>query len=412
VEGRASLGALVERDYRLLFAATLVTSLGDAVALIALSFAVLDVASASGLGLVIAVRQAASAGVLVFGGVLSDRMPRNRVLVGSSLLQGTAQAATAATVLTGTASLPLFAILALLWGLGDGLIVPAEMGLVPQTVSPARLQQANALQGLSRSGVRVLGPAAGGVLVVAFSPGWALALDSLSFFACALLMGRIRIPGRVEGTRQRYLAELRDGWREFRLRTWLWSTVIVFGIGNVFFMFWQVLGPAIAEDRLGGAGAWATILTASGVGALLGGLVVMRYRPRRPLVSCILWTLLPVPAWLTLASGAPTWAIALASLLGGLGIAVHVALWFTIFQREVPEHAQSRVASFDALGSFVLSPIGAAIAGPVALALGSSGALTLASAAVVACSTAMLLIPAVWTIRPLPDSRALATSVG
>lgn len=90
---RASLGALVEREYRLLFAATLVTSLGDAIALIALAFAVLDVSSASGLGIVLAVRQAASAGVLVFGGVLSDRMPRNRVLVGASLLQGTAQAA-------------------------------------------------------------------------------------------------------------------------------------------------------------------------------------------------------------------------------------------------------------------------------------------------------------------------------
>jgi MFS family permease len=88
---RASLGALVEREYRLLFAATLVTSLGDAVALIALAFAVLEFATATGLGVVLAVRQAASAAVLVFGGVLSDRMPRNRVL-GASLLQGVAQA--------------------------------------------------------------------------------------------------------------------------------------------------------------------------------------------------------------------------------------------------------------------------------------------------------------------------------
>jgi hypothetical protein len=279
-------------------------------------------------------------------------------------------------------------------------------------VSPARLQQANALQGLSRSGVRVLGPAAGGVLVVALSPGWALAVDSLSFFACALLLARIQIAPRIETTRERFMTELREGWREFRSRTWLWSTVLVFGIGNLFVMFWQVLGPAIAEQRLGGAAAWATILTASGVGALLGGLVAMRHRPRRPLVACILWSLLLVPAWLTLASGAPTWAIAVVSLFAGLGISVHVALWFTIFQREVPEHAQSRVSSFDALGSFVLSPIGAAIAGPVALALGNSGALTVAAAAVVASSAAMLLIPAVWTIRPLPDSRAVATTVG
>ncbi|MEA2134118.1 MAG: hypothetical protein QOC68_2027 [Solirubrobacteraceae bacterium] len=258
VRGRlvGGLGALVEREYRLLFAATLVTSLGDAVALIALAFAVLDVSTATGLGVVLAVRQLASAAVLLLGGVVSDRMPRNRVLVGASIVQGLAQAATAVTVLTDSASLPLFAAFALLWGLGDGLVVPAETGLIPQTVSAARLQQANALQGLSRSATRVLGPAIGGVLVVALSSGWALAVDSLSFFACAGLLARIRIAPRGSGERERFLAELREGWREFRLRTWLWSTVLVFGIGNVFFMFWQVLGPVIAKQRLGGAGAW------------------------------------------------------------------------------------------------------------------------------------------------------------
>lgn len=409
---RGSLGALVERDYRLLFAATLVTSLGDAIALVALAFAVLDVASASGLGLVIAVRQAASAGVLVFGGVLSDRMARNRVLVGASLLQGVAQAATAIVVLSETASLPLFVAFALLWGLGDGLIVPAEMGLVPQTVSPARLQQANALQGLSRSGVRVVGPAIGGVLVVALSPGWALAVDSVSFFACALLLGRIRIAPHMDASRERFLAQLRQGWREFRARTWLWSTVMVFAVGNLFIMFWQVLGPAIAEERLGGAGAWAAILTAGGVGAVLGGLWALRHRPRRPLVASILWSALPVPALLTLAWGAPTWAVAVGALVSGFGIAVHVALWFTVFQREVPERAQSRVASFDALGSFVLSPVGAAIAGPVALALGNAGALSLAAGSIVAGTTVMLMIPAVWAIRALPESRAVAAPCG
>ena len=71
------LGALREREYRLLFGATLTTSVGGAVGTIALAFAVLDVAGATSLGIVIAVRQGASAAVLVFGGVLSDRARRN-----------------------------------------------------------------------------------------------------------------------------------------------------------------------------------------------------------------------------------------------------------------------------------------------------------------------------------------------
>jgi MFS family permease len=396
------LGALREREYRLLFGATLTTSVGGAVGTIALAFAVLDVAGATSLGIVIAVRQGASAAVLLFGGVLSDRARRNLVLVGASLVQGAAQAATAAIVLAGVATVPLLAVLGVLWGLGDGLVVPAEAGLVPQTVSPARLQQANALQGLSRSGVRVVGPALGGILVVALNPGWALAVDSASFFLCTALLARMRIAPRAGGQPQRFLHELRAGWREFTARTWLWSTVLLFGLGNVFFMFLQVLGPAVAKERLGGAGAWAAILTVGGIGAIAGGLAALRQHPSRPLVACVLWPLAVLPEFAALAAGAPTWVIAAGAFAGGFGIAIHVALWFTIFQREVPEHAQSRVASYDAFGSFVLSPFGAAIAGPLAVALGTSSALWLAAAALLVGNVTMLLIPSVWRIEARP----------
>jgi predicted MFS family arabinose efflux permease len=391
--------ALRERDFRLLFGATLTTSLGDAVAIIALAFAVLDVAGPTSLGLVLAGRQAASAAVLLFGGVLSDRVRRNLVLVGASLVQGAAQAVIAVAVLTDAATVPLFAACGVLWGLGDGLVVPAETGLVPQTVAPERLQQANALQGLSRSGVRVVGPALGGVLVVALSPGWALAIDSASFFLCAVLLARMTVAPRPDGQRERFLAELRAGWREFTSRTWLWSTVLIFGLGNVFFTFLQVLGPTVADERLGGAGAWAAIVTSGGVGALAGGVVALRQRPRRPLVACILWPLTIMPEFAALAAGSPTWVIALGAFAGGLGLANHVALWFTVFQREIPEHAQSRVSSYDAFGSFVLNPLGAAIAGPLAVALGTSEALWLAAAAILVSNLSMLLIPAVWKVQ-------------
>jgi MFS family permease len=405
---REGLGALQEREYRLLFGATLTTALGDAVGTIALAFAVLDVSGATSLGIVLAARQAASASVLVFGGVLSDRARRNLVLVGASLVQGSAQAAIAVIVLADVATVPWLAALGALWGLGDGLVVPAETGLVPQTVSPARLQQANALQGLSRSGVRVVGPALGGVLVVALSPGWALAVDSASFFLCAALLARMHITPRAGARPEPFLHELRAGWHEFTARTWLWATVLLFGLGNVFFMFLQVLGPAIADERLGGAGAWAAILTAGGVGAIAGGLAAMRHHPTRPLVACILWPLAVLPEFAALAAAAPTWVIAVGAFIGGFGIAVHVALWFTVFQREVPERAQSRVASYDAFGSFVLNPLGAAIAGPIAAVLGTSSALWLAAAWILTSNLVMLLIPAVWGIRARPPEPAPA----
>jgi predicted MFS family arabinose efflux permease len=366
--------------------------------LIAISFAVLDVASATSLGLVLAARQVASAGVLLFGGVLSDRARRNVVLAGAALLQGVAQAAIAVAVLSDRATVPFFVVTAVLWGMGDGLVVPAEAALVPQTVSPDRLQQANALQGLSRSGVRVIGPAIGGVITVAAGPGWGLALDAASYFMSAAFLSRIRVAPRAVAT-ERFFADLRAGWREFTSRTWLWSTVLLFGIGNAVFVFLQILGPVIAKDRLGGAGAWAAIVTAGGVGSLVGGAIALRYRPSKTLVASIAWSTAVLAEFVAFAVGAPTSVIAVGAFVGGVGISIHVALWFTVFQREVPEHAQSRVASYDALGSLVLNPVGAAIVGPLAQAVGIAGALWIAVGTMVLTSAAMLCMPVVWTIR-------------
>src|SRR4029079_4962373 len=94
------------------------------------------------------------------------------------------------------------------------------------------------------------GPALGGALVVAGSPGIALLIDAVSFVVAALLLVRIAIAPRVAETAARFFHELREGWREFTLRTWLWTSVVLFGVGNVFFMFWNVLGPVVAKNHL------------------------------------------------------------------------------------------------------------------------------------------------------------------
>jgi predicted MFS family arabinose efflux permease len=397
---RERFGALGERDFRLLFTATTITTIGDRLGGIALAFAVLDLpgGTATDLGIVLGVRQGVNAAVVLAGGVVADRLPRNLVLTGASLLQGGAQAITAALVLTGEANVAWLVVLAAIYGAGNAVVIPAEVGLVPQTVSPARLQEANALQGLSRNVVSVLGPAFGGVIVVAGSPGAALAVDAATFFVCAVLLALIKVPRRAERGAA-FFRELREGWTEFTSHTWLWSTVLLFGIGNFVFTSMGVLGPLVSKEDLGGPGAWATILAAGGIGSVVGGIVALRVRPSRPLlVSCIA----PAPMVLQpllLAAAAPVWAISLASALAGAGLSVHLALWFTVFQREIPEQAQSRVSSYDALGSFVLMPLGYAIVGPVAAAIGTDETLIWAAAVELVCLVFIIAIPSVWSIR-------------
>src|SRR2546422_89464 len=83
----------------------------------------------------------------------------------------------------------------------------------------------------------------------------------------AAFLVRLTLPPHVRLPPQRFLHDLRDGWKEFRSRTWLWVGVWAAGIANMMSAAFFVLGAVIAKTSLGGAGSWALILAAFGVGA-------------------------------------------------------------------------------------------------------------------------------------------------
>jgi MFS family permease len=400
VSGR--LGALVERNFRLVFASTTISALGDGVAAIALVFAVLHIAhnSATSVGVVLACRQVAAAAVTLAAGVLGDRLPRHVILVTVAGIQAIVQATVASLLLGGLATVPLLAILAIVYGLADGFELPASQGLIPAVISRARLQQANALLGLSRSILGFGAPALGGLLVALGSPGAAILIDSVSFAFAALLLVRVRIPPREDVVQpEPFFKELSRGWGEFRQQTWIWTTIVFFGISNCANSSFFVLGPLIFKTQYGGATSWGLLLSTFSVGTIAGGLIALRWRPSRILfISCAASAPLPFVYILVALheSLAPIYAV---EFLGGIGLAVHLALWFTTFQQEVPEHARSRVSSYDALGSFVLVPLGMVVAGPVASLVGVRATLIGAAVTMMTCKAIVLAQPTVWAIR-------------
>jgi predicted MFS family arabinose efflux permease len=404
MELRGRLGALAERNFRLVFSSTTISALGDGVTTVALVFAVLQITgSAAALGIVIAARQASAAAITVAAGVWADRLPRHLVLVAAAVVQGAVQAVAGTLVVTGHATVWMLAVLGLAFGLADGFVIPTSQGLIPAVVSSVRLQQANALLGLSRSILGVAGPALGGVLVAAGSPGSALLVDAASFGVAAVLLLRVSIPKRADQVEPApFLAELREGWNEFRRQTWIWTTIVFFGIGNCASTALNVLGPIVAKRHYGGASTWALLISSFGIGTIIGGLIALRLRPGRPLlVSCVAAVPLVLqPIGVGLRAPQPLlvaiWAVS------GIGLAIHLALWFTVFQRHVPEVSRSRVSSYDALGSFVLLPLGSAVAGPVAALVGITATLLGTAVIEIVCFAIIIAQPSVWAIGAEP----------
>jgi len=297
----ASLAPLQDRPFRLLYAGQVISLLGDGMAPVALAFAVLQLTgSANDLGWVLAARSGTLVSLLLISGVIADRVKSRRLLmVAADLVRFLTQSVTAALVLTGTAQLWELLILQAAYGAGMALFYPAITGLIPATVRPSALQQANALRAVASSGGQVVGPAIAGVIVASASPGWALAADALSFAVDACFLARLPAITAAR-TAERFGRHLLEGWRAFTSRTWVWTIVAGASLGNLLFAAVTVLGPFVAERRLGGPAGWGLIMAFVGVGSLVGGLLALRLRPAHPLRVGILtaWLLaLPSLAW-------------------------------------------------------------------------------------------------------------------
>lgn len=377
MKSREALEPLRHGQFRLYLAARFSSLLGNAVAPIALAFAVLDLTgSVSALGVVLAARSIPQVVFMLFGGVVADRFPRHRVLVVSNGLCFLTQGLAAALLLTGVAQVWQLAVIEAVNGAAAAFTFPAMIGLLPQLVSRDQLQRANALSGMARNVALIGGASAGGALVAFVGSGWGLAADAISFGLAALLLARLRVnhTERLQASSVWY--DLREGWTEFVLRRWLWVIVVAFGALNAIQVgIMLTLGPAIADATIGRSG-WGYVLAAQAAGFVLGTLVMLRFQPRHPMRAGMLGVCANVPVLLVLGLQPQLVPLVLLAILGGIGMDVFGIAWETSLQQHVPQEKLSRVFSYDALGSFVAIPVGQLLAGPLAGAFGISTVVT------------------------------------
>jgi MFS family permease len=414
---RDALAPLREREFRLLFGARVTSFLGNAMAPVALAFAVLDLTgSKSDLGFVLAARQGAQVAFLLVGGVWADRLPRHRVMVASNVASGASQAVLAALLLAGHARIWELLVLSAANGTSSAFFFPASTGIVPQTVPAPLLMGANALLRLGLNGSFILGAAVGGVIVGASSPGVAIAVDGATFLLAAALTGAMRLPAKLLMESRNMLSEVRDGWREFRSRTWLWAIVLQFSfIVAAESGSFGTLGPAVAKEHLGGAAVWGGVIACESAGLIVAGIVMLRLRPRRMLLAATLGVFTMPLIQFALAVPLSVRVICAAAFAGGLGIEVFGVLWDTTMQQEIPQDKLSRVSAYDALGSWILGPLGFVAVPLIAAAVGNRATFVGVGVLIVVCTLAVLLVEDVRTLErgdvgSAPDAERIAAA--
>jgi hypothetical protein len=388
------MNALGESRFRLLFAGQAASALGSSLVPVALAFAVLDVSgSPTALGLVLGASRVPQVVFTLWGGVAGDRLPRRLVMLASDLTRLGTQGATAALLLTGHATVLSLVALQALHGTAAAFFNPAATGLVPETVPAAKLQQANALLGLSRSTMAIAGQPVAGVIVALAGPGAAFAVDAASYGVSALALGLLRTGDRPTARPPAsMLAEAAAGWREFRRHRWLVVGSVHVALLNCFALApFFVLGPVVAARSLGGPVAWASIATGFAAGLVAGGALALRWRPRAPVVAAFAAPFLIVPELALLAVPAPVALVVAGAFVGGAQASFWNALWSTAIQTAVPPDAVSRVDATASVGTLLLAPLGFALAGP-AMALAGVSTVLWAGAAWAAVTTAVALL--------------------
>jgi len=365
--------------------------------------------SASDTGIAFACWTLAQVSTLLVAGVVADRLPRRVVMVASDLANVGVRTAMGVLLVSGHAEVwHLFALQAL-GGAATAFYSPASTGLVPEVVEPARLQQANALMGIARYLSFPLGAAAGGAIVATIGSGTALLVDAGTYAVSASLLFGIRLPARARAAATpNFLAELRDGWHAWTEHTWVWLlSVWIAAYFLITYAPFFVLGPYIAKHELGGAGAWGTVVTGEGIGALAGGLVGLRVRPARPwVVVGAIFALTSVQSVL-LAAHASFLLIAAAAVIAGFSFSLGSIIFETGVQRAIAPDKLSRVSAYSWTSAMVFLPLGYALAGPIASAVGMSAYLVFGAAWIVVTTAAVFAVPAVRNYRlPAPAMAA------
>ncbi len=385
---------LAIRDFRLLLADRLLAPASYAFSLVGVSFAVLDGGGTTAqLSYVLAAQIAPSLVFVLLGGIIADRIAPQKVIVAGNLMMAAGEGTFGILVLTGHPALWQMIALECLTGTGMAVFYPASNALLPRVVPADLLQQGSAVSRLAMNGAQMGGAVLAGFCVSAVGPGWALAICGAGMTGTVPLMLALRVTAHERSHQTGMLRDLRDGWSEFVSRTWLWVIVAQY---SVVMMAWygsfSVLGPVVARAHLGGAAAWGTITGAESLGLIVGGLISLRFTPRRPMLFVVLIGASIAVSPLALAMLWPLPAICAASFSLGITIEIMMVQWTVALARNIPAPKLARVSSYDALGTVMAMPIGAVMAGPIAAWVGVSVTQYGAAALIVGASL-LALIP-------------------
>jgi MFS family permease len=409
----ASLRPLRSRNFALIWSAALVSNVGtwmQTVALGVLVFARTDQPGWTGL---VAAASFIPIGLLApLGGALADRLDRRRWLIATTLAEMAFAAVLAVLAATGHDPPAVLVILAFLGGAAGAIGFPAFQAMVPDLVPTDDLFGAVSLSSAQFNLGRVIGPALAGLVLLTHNYGLVFGINAASFAAVVVALGLVRLPKPViaptaVGIGTRLVAGARAAATEPGCRAAIQLIAIVALLASPFIALVPAMSAVLDRGGVSTQVGTAILVTAQGVGAVAGALVLPTLAERVGRRAMLTGALFLVPVLLVLYGLAPSlWTAAVAFLAVGAGYIAVLSGLNTVVQLRAPVEARGRVLSIYMMGLGIVYPIGAVLQGGIANHIGVrkvtvAGAMAMAAVLVVIA----LARPAVFAALGDPGER-------
>ncbi|MEE2702980.1 MAG: MFS transporter [Myxococcota bacterium] len=343
------------------------------------------------------------------GGALADRIDARRLLVAGRAASGVLHLALAVVTVTGIVEVWMVIVWAALTGVSAAVTSPAGNALLPRLIDHAAMPSAVALSSSIWSGMRIIGPAAAGILIAAIGIGTAFFVTAAGFAISTGLIASLRLETPPDAETETEHDGMFAG-LDYILRNRIFlATIGLSFFTSIFGRSYVVLLPVFADDVLqAGVRGFGYLEAAAGVGALLGTLAITRIKPGRHAGGTMIGAAVLFGCWVAAFAVSRSLPLSLGLLFAGAFFsAIYLTLGMTTLQLLVPNELRGRVMGVWSLTWF-LSSAGGFVAATAAEFLGAPVSVALGALAVAGFGIVVFL--SFPEIRHLPSQAELAAA--
>ena len=385
-------------EFRRLLIGNGVNMMGSSIFIIGMSWTVAQIGGPKAFGLIWTAYFLGHLPLLLYGGMVVDRMPRRTVALMADLSQAVLVSLGIIALLAGFDEIKTLLVVTFLTGGATAFSIPAIGALVPDLVEEDLLPQANALRGVAMTTAWMLGPLIGGFTVGLWGIEICLLIDVVTFLFSGVILWTI---SEVPVVREEEVGDLREevveAWAFVKTQPWLFAGILMFMIWHIGDSAIEIGVPFIVENKGLGANEYGLFGAVGALGAMIGSILGgIRPIPKEirgkvfyifigGIAWCMLMWAMPIPFWAILVF------VLLEGVLGGtLGV-----IWRTTMSDRVDQHLRGRVNSLDAIGSLIFIPFAPILGGAMIEATNVLTTYSIAVAFMVLTTTAGRIVPSV-----------------